>query len=600
MATARGWRGHALVALIIGLPLMLGATPGGIRGSAKPAPVQAELQLITPEVVPDETFSVAIDLQVNPGWHMGPLGDPDEDPNALTLQWTLPEGFVLTHLSGPQPDEHGVGELAWRGYVDHVRLIAEIRAPAQIMADRVALQAEMDWVACGTSCIPGSSHLQIDLPARKQAIIEQSLAGAVAAAPAQPAHSSIVEFLGWAGLAFLGGLLLNLMPCVLPVLSLKAMQLMQLAREGRRKIVASTIAYALGVVGSFLALGAVFVLFKSAGIALGWGFQLQSPLFVGALCALLVLLGMSLTGVFELGTSLSRLSSGKPKRSGWVGSFLSGALTTLVATPCTGPFLGSAMAFGMTLPILGQFGILLAMAMGLVAPFLLFIPFPGLLERLPKPGPWMEWLKKGMGLLVLGSAAWLLWVFAALTGGAAWIWWSAGLASLVGAVLLYGRMQWRAAGGSTGQRLVMGLLLGAMGGSFWQAIEQDAAQQIVCQQEDLDHRYSKAKAEQLLAQGKPILVDFTARWCLLCQANKPVLHSQEVQDLLREREVEFLEADVTRRQPELMQQLADWGREGVPAYVLLAPGQSPQFLPEVLTADAIRAGVEQISLPQAK
>lgn len=582
--------------LLVGT-LLLGLGGGSLAAESvsKGAPVRAELQILTPEVTPNSLFSVAIDVDVAPGWHMGPIGDPDDDPNALSMNWQLPEGFALTHLTGPQPEEHGQGDLSWRGYVDHVRLIAEIRSPAQLTSDRVPIAAEMDWVACGQHCVPGTSHLQLDLPARKQAIVGQTVAGAIAAAQPQASSSMGMEFLGWVGLAFLGGLLLNLMPCVLPVLSLKAVQLMQLAREGRRSVVIHTLAYAVGVVGSFMALGLVFIAFKSAGVALGWGFQLQSPLFVAGLSGLLLLLGMSLMGVFELGTSLSRLGDGTPRKRGLIGSLLSGALTTLVATPCTGPFLGSAMAFGMTLSALGQLAIMFAMSLGLVFPFLVFIPFPGVLSKLPKPGPWMERLKQAMGVLLLLSAGWLTWVFAALTEPTAFGWWLGGLLTLAAAAWVYGRLQWVSV--EKRSRLFTGLLpvlALTTGICVWQSAQTNEAVAIVAQ----EHHYSRQRADAVLAQGQSVLVDFTARWCLLCQANKPVLHSEEVQQLLAEREVAFMEADLTRRQPELMQELASLGREGVPAYVLLSPGRAPQFLPEVLTADAIREALSDVPLAQ--
>jgi thiol:disulfide interchange protein len=591
-------RGRVAGILLMGA-LSLGLGSGSLAGEgvSKSAPVRAELQILTPEVTPDSLFSVAIDVDVAPGWHMGPIGDPEEDPNALFMNWQLPEGFALMHLSGPKPEEHGQGDLSWRGYVDHVRLIAEIHSPAQLTSDRVAIAAEMDWVACGQQCVPGTSHLQLDLPARKQAMIGQSLAGAVAAAQPTAPSSTHMEFLGWIGLAFLGGLLLNLMPCVLPVLSLKAVQLMQLAREGRRSVVVHTLAYAVGVVGSFMGLGLVFIAFKSAGVALGWGFQLQSPLFVAGLSGLMLLLGMSLVGVFELGTGLSRLGDGAPRKRGLIGSLLSGALTTLVATPCTGPFLGSAMAFGMTLSAAGQLTIMLAMAFGLVLPFLLLIPFPGLLHRLPKPGPWMERLKQGMGVLLLLSAGWLTWVFAALTDTVAFSWWLIGLVVLAIAAWIYGRLQWVSL--EKRPRHLVGLLpvlALTTGVCLWQSSEIHETVAVVAK----EHHYSRQRADAVLARGQSVLVDFTARWCLLCQANKPVLHSEEVQRMLAERDVTFMEADLTRRQPELMRELAALGREGVPAYVLLSPGRAPHFLPEVLTEDSIREALSDVPLAQIR
>jgi thiol:disulfide interchange protein len=596
--TVLGWVASAMMSAC----LVFAGSAGLMRLESAPAaktlPVEASLHLVTPEVSPDQEFLVAIDIDVKPGWHMGPIGDPNEDPNALAIQWVLPEGFALKHLSGPNPVEHHQGELSWRGYVDHVQLIAALQTPKEIQVERVSISAEMDWVACGTSCIPGSSALSIEAPARKQLLVEQTLAGAIAA-PEPFIPSEVTQLLSWLGLAFLGGVLLNLMPCVLPVLSLKAVQLVHLAREGRKKVIGATLAYAAGVISSFLALGLVFILFKGAGTALGWGFQLQSPAFVGGLSALLLLLSLSMMGFFEMGTSVSRLGDGTPRKHGLMGSFLSGILTTLVATPCTGPFLGSALAFGMTLSAWGQMAIMSAMALGLVSPFLLLVPFPGLLSCLPKPGRWMEKFKIAMGVLLAASAGWLVWIFAALTDDFAWVWWCFGLAIMSAAAWWYGRFQWvsPAARSRFWRQGLLSLSLVTVA-CFWQGVQTGVVEHV--QLSLGEKQYSREKADQLLGQGRSVLVDFTARWCLLCQANKPVLHSEEVQSLLEAHQVAFLEADLTRRSPELMQELARLGREGVPAYVLLTPGKAPLFLPEVITADTIREVVAQIPTESSK
>lgn len=395
--------------------------------------------------------------------------------------------------------------------------------------------------------------------------------------------------------AFVGGLILNVMPCVLPVIALKIFGFVKMAQQKRSLIFMHGGVFAFGVLISFWALSAALLALRAYGHGIGWGFQLQEPVFVVILTGILFLLGLSLFGVFELGTSLISLgnktgSSSSPLSS----SFMSGVLATLVATPCTGPLLGPALGFAMTLPPLTALTIFTMMGLGMASPYLLFSAFPSLVRYLPKPGDWMVVFKQLMGFLMMGTVVWLIWVFGAQTGLMAIFILLLSLLLIAVGAWIFGTWASPLKGKKT--RLIASccsLLIFLVGGTGAIAVaKQERATEVVSSQqaETSDWgAYSPEKVAALRAEGKAVFVDFTAKWCLICQANKVVLHSSEMSKTFHEKGVITLTADWTKRDAIITEQLQKLGRSGVPVYALYPPdtSQPPYILPQTLTGSVV-------------
>jgi thiol:disulfide interchange protein len=391
--------------------------------------------------------------------------------------------------------------------------------------------------------------------------------------------------------AFAGGALLNLMPCVLPVLSLKVLSVVQAAGDCAKDRFRQGFAYVVGVVVSFWVLTALLLILRASGTELGWGFQLQEPIFVGMLALLLFLMALNFFGVFEMGSSLISLDQGKQRSSKLAGSFFSGVLATIVATPCTGPFLGAALGFAMTLPWYGTFSLFTVMALGMAIPFFMLTAYPKLLKFLPKPGNWMIMLKQVFGFILVLTTLWLIWVFEAQTSFMSVMWLLIALVVLSVGAWLYGHF-----GGfnvAKRTRFVMKavsltIAIAAVAIVSIKAIPSDVSTHVVKDDSSWEP-FSTKRLEELRNSGKPVFIDFTAKWCLLCQANKAVLHSKEVDNAFEKAGIVKLDADWTRGDPEITRLLKEFGRTGVPLYVLYGADKEgkPYIFAETLTQEML-------------
>ena len=393
------------------------------------------------------------------------------------------------------------------------------------------------------------------------------------------------------GAAFIGGLILNLMPCVLPVLSLKVFSLMKHAGENPKSAWIQGVAFTAGVVLSFWALAGVLIILRTAGNHLGWGFQMQSPGFVLFLILLFFLLALNLFGVFELGTSLVGLDAKATGHLGGVASsFGNGALATLAATPCTAPFMGSALGFAAQQPAYISLFIFTFLALGMAAPYLLLTLFPGALRFVPKPGAWMEAFKQFMGFLLMATVIFLVYVFGSLVGGeqVPWLLFVLLLASL--AAWIYGR--WANPLRSTGVRSIAFILtFGILGFAiFWGVALANTKPEEFLRSATVSaaawQPWSQDAVDAALAKGQPVFVDFTAAWCLSCKVNERVaLGTDAVKSAFSQKNVALFKADWTHSDPAISQTLQKFNRDGVPLYLLYSPASkdTPQVLPEVLT-----------------
>ena len=433
----------------------------------------------------------------------------------------------------------------------------------------------------------------------------------------EPAHRSSLEFEGGVGLAiifaFLGGLLLNLMPCVLPVISFKIMGFIKLAGQNRRLILMHGLLFSFGVLLSFWCLAGVLLILQTYGKAVGWGFQLQEPLFVAVLAAFLFVFALSLFGIFEMGNSVmsaaGQVEQKGSNRSALFGSFMSGVLATAVATPCTGPFLGTAIGYAVTLPPISAMAIFTSLGLGMSSPYLLLSGFPSLLRFIPKPGNWMIVFKESMGFLMLASTVWLIWVFSAQTD-------SLGVALFVGSLFVLSLASWiygRWASPISGklQRMVVKvivLVLFVFGGyGMYIASSMESSDTVIAQNGSHTvsrggwETFSPERVAELRKQGIPVFIDFTAKWCLICQANHLVLSTDEIDEQFKSSGVVKMKADWTKRDPVIAAELKKLGRNSVPLYVLYNDNVNDdisksvaEILPQVLTQEIVLNTLKKI------
>jgi thiol:disulfide interchange protein len=392
---------------------------------------------------------------------------------------------------------------------------------------------------------------------------------------------------GWRGMlqalifAFLGGIILNLMPCVFPVLSIKVLAFMSQKNHEVRRQRRHGLAYAAGILISFWALTLGLVALRAAGEQIGWGFQLQSPPFVAGLACVLFFLGLSLAGLFEVGGSLLGVGQGLVSGQGYASSFFTGVLATVVATPCTAPLMGSAVGFALSQPPYVIFTVFTALALGLALPYVVFSWFPAIGRWLPRPGRWMETFKQLLAFPVFGTVVWLIWVYGLQTD-------VHGVLRLLTALLFLALAGW-VLGRFPSRAAAVGAA-GIWGMALWVALGHAAPSKW--------ESYSSARVAELRAQHKAVLVDFTAAWCVSCKVNELVaLNTSEVLRKLEEKKVTLIKGDWTNRDPEITRALMQFGRSGVPFYVLYySDGSAEQVvtLPEVLTPQIVLRALEKI------
>jgi thiol:disulfide interchange protein DsbD len=429
-------------------------------------------------------------------------------------------------------------------------------------------------------------------------------AGPVSGSAATPGGDTLAEnALGGSTLAalafaFIGGILLNLMPCVFPVLGIKVMGFVEHAHGDPRAMRVQGIAFTVGVLLSFVALAGIMLALRAGGTQLGWGFQLQSPAVVTLLAALFFLLALNLSGVFQWGAFAQSMTSNMSARGRYADAFLSGVLASVVATPCTAPFMGAAVGFTVSQGPALALAVFFTLGLGMALPVSLLAFFPGLLKKLPKPGAWMETFKQVLAFPLYATVAWLAWVLGAQAGNDAVLALLGGLVLIAMGAWVYGR--W-AHSGSLWQPAVAILFAIAGIALAWPGVGTPLGVISVARAGELPWQaWSPEKVSALNAQGRPVFVDFTAAWCVTCQVNKRVsLHNEAVIKAFALHDVVALKADWTRQDPRITEALAALGRNAVPVYAIYAPGSpTPRLLPEVLTPSLV---LEEIArLPAAK
>ncbi len=421
--------------------------------------------------------------------------------------------------------------------------------------------------------------LKIDIPLQHQNPLTPTT---LKASINQPSFSFIVM----CGFAFLGGIILNFMPCVLPVLSLKILGLIKKA-QNPKQLLTFGIMFSAGIIISFWSLAGLLILLKSAGHELGWGFQFQSPLFVTAMAILFFILGLNLLGIFEITINVN-LKQHRPQQ-GYLDSFLSGVLTTITATPCTAPFMGTAVGFALSQSWVTALVIFTFLGLGLAFPFVVLCRFTQFLKFVPKPGPWMITLKTVLGFILLACVVWLIWVLGLQKGINSVLVVLSGLWLIGFSLWGWGRLQENLAhravkifiiivGLGTGCLTLMGIYLLPTPTTYTTALTEH---------EIPWDQFSLKKLEQLRLEGKAVFIDFTAAWCLTCQVNdKLIFQNKKVVDAFKNLGIIGLKADWTNYDPKITQALESYGKNSIPTYIFYRKGQDePIVLPEVMTVE---------------
>jgi thiol:disulfide interchange protein DsbD len=421
--------------------------------------------------------------------------------------------------------------------------------------------------------------------------------GEVAAAPgSKPGSKSAgatssggITILPAIGLAFLGGIILNLMPCVFPVLFLKGLALLQSSNQERSRLRSHGLVYTLGILVSFWTIVAVLLILRAEGTQAGWGFQLQSPTFLTFLAAGIFFFALSLAGLFDIGLSLTSVGGDLAQKQGYTGSFFTGVLATVVATPCTAPLMGAAIGFALAQPAGITFAVFTALGLGLAMPYLLLSLQPAWTRILPRPGAWMEIFKQLTAVIFFATVIWLTYVYGSLFSGTSGTQGSYRIGLLLGCFLLLAVAgwvlgKWPARWSST----IAAILIAAVALAI--PLYQPKDTTLVWTP------YSQQTLDQAHAAGHPVFIDFTAAWCLSCQVNERlVLKSTDVQRQFRENNVTLIKADWTQYDPAITKELASLNRSGVPTYVIYpAAGTStPDVLPELLTKDIVLTALKK-------
>jgi suppressor for copper-sensitivity B len=589
----------ALVAALAAAPAAL-ATEGGRAPQEK-----AELRLVASRSAfePGTTARLAAVVAVDPGWHLQ-AHVPTYDyliPTVLSVETPAGWGAARVEYPEPIPYEFAFAEEPLDVYEGRVILPFEVDLPPEA-AGPARLGAALRYQACDDrSCLPpvtvraslelavgsGGAELAAEIFAGGARI--EAAAGSAPPAGTAPAGASLA---GMLLLALVGGLILNAMPCVLPILSLKAFGLVKAAGQASGPVRAGALATTAGIVLSFWALAGAAIAAKGAGAAVGWGIQFQQPGFVAFLAVVVLFFTLNLWGLFEIQLP-SRLMTAAEKggaREGLAGHFASGLFATLMATPCSAPFLGTALSFALAQNAGTILAIFTAVGLGLALPYVLLAIAPGAAKLLPRPGAWMDTLRGAMGFLLAGAVVWLLYVLSAQIAPERLAFFQVFLlATSLGLWFAH-----RSRAGSTGKRVGWAVALLLAAGSVLLAARAPAAEArstgaAAAGAEIAWTPFDRAEAERLSAEeGRLVFLDITAEWCVTCKVNeKLVLHTPEVAGAFAEHGVVAMKADWTNRDDSIAHFLAEHGRYGIPFYMLYRPGAAPHVFGELITRQGI-------------
>lgn len=593
--------------------------------------VKFELLPVAEQIEAGGSFELVAEFEIPQGEYIyanegSDIGLPTE------VELKLPEGFTADKFAYPKPEEKLEDGQKILFYPKSFKISARVKAPRNLPKASAQIEANASWLVCGELCIPGGATSKISLNISKPEepsdkgeadANRENVAPTIeipktsngsenvalssetpkssgdfenVAPPSAPADSSPI----WLAVfgAFLGGMILNLMPCVFPVISLKILSFAKDADKSRIIALKNALYYSLGIVLSFVFLALLLIWLKSLGHELGWGFQLQEPMFVGFLSLLFTVMALSLAGVFEFGAQLGKLGELSSKSSGAKAALLSGILAVAVASPCTAPFMGSALGVALASSI-SWFSTLLIfvfLGLGMAFPYVLISAIPQIAKLLPKPGMWMETFKQILAFPLFATAIWLVWIFTKQCGADSMAELLLALLSVSFALWIFGKysppynkLKFRIFAYAS---LALFLIL-----SIYLVIDASKNPSASLEEEDLSgNSWSEQKVEALRKRGKIVFVDFTASWCFTCLANKKTaLDLPSTRELFEKNNVILLVADWTNRNAKIARALAKFGRSGVPLNVVYPADLSrkPIVLPTILTPQAIDEAIDK-------
>lgn len=605
-----------LVALLFavfaqGLGVPQAASAESAQASSVHANDQVEASLISDvkAVQPGKDFRMAVELKMQPKWHTyykdsGDAGMPTK------IEWVLPEGFKASDLIWEKPEKFTEGTITTYGYQDHTVVAATITPPPSLPTGKeIEVRAKVKWLACRELCIPGSAELAVSLPTAATAepaapeVLEkfsrlgftgnvkdlstssssETSPGASATGPpgsgsgpsAPQDSTSIATYLAC---ALIGGFILNFMPCVLPVIAIKVISLVEQAKDEPQRVRLLGLTFSSGIIVSFLALAGLVVGIKAAGQDVGWGFQFQHPPFVIAMATIVLVFALSLFGLFYISAPGGQAFDKLAQKEGFVGTFFKGVLATVLSTPCSAPFLGTALGFAFAQPALIVFAMFFTIGLGMSLPYLLLTMNPKFMRFMPRPGVWMEKFKESLGFILLATVVWLLGIVGKQIGIDGLISVAYFLTAVSFAVWLVSRFTDLT---SSGARIlaVWATAVVIAGTAFYFFV-------VAMPKGSEWEPFTQETLEKYKSQGKTVFVDFTAEWCLTCKMNEnTVLNTPPVQEKMKELKVVKLKADWTSQDESISKLLASFNRSGVPLYVVYPANKpdKPIVFPEVIT-----------------
>jgi thiol:disulfide interchange protein len=554
------------------------------------------------KAVKSEAFELLIEVDIEKKYHLYGEKIPEGltgKPTQLEIQ--SPEGWQVKLIKKSNLAKLKSSEgVEYEGYEDQVSWLYEVYPIAEGVGEKM-LSLQLSGLVCGeSSCQPVKLKQEIQLSVGGNTVLNELYPKEKVESFKHKAVSQVKvdgeakmedKGSGWyfLMLAFLGGLILNLMPCVFPVLGLKVMSVVKQAKGEKLMIWKNALAYTLGVLVSFWILALAVLIIKSiAGGQITWGFQFKSPVFTFVVIHVMLLIGLNLLGVFEVGTSLQSAGGGLQSKDGTMGAFFSGLFATLVATPCAAPMLGTAITYALQLSNLGLFFYFSVIGIGLASPFIVLAAIPRLMVLLPKPGAWMEVFKQVMGFLMLMTVGYFVWSFEAFVSKGKLSEW--GMLNLYISLVVMSMAVWVYGKGclvylEKKVRIRSGLIAGMLlllsvglgypkergAGLEWQV-------------------WSKELQEKYQQEGKIVYVDFTARWCATCQTNKRVYQDASLIELFKKKEVQILKADITLENVAVEKEMQRLNKSAIPINVYYLPSsKEPVFLSELLTVEGVKS-----------
>ena len=535
----------------------------------------------TAEISAQKPAEIALKLSVKKGWHI--YGKSAQTGSPTAFDFSLPKGFRLDSLEWQPEKTFEFMGAKFGGYDGEVLVKAKISVSENTDTPKnFSAKVSASWLACSDTCVPESASADfglLQIPAEKSAEISET-------------GGAIAGFFAVLAAAFSGGLILNLMPCVLPVLGIKIISFAKSANGSRAAAVLNALCYAGGIVATFLLLAVILLVLRSGGESLGWGFQLQNPIFSSIMALLFFAMALSFAGVFEIGAGLTGFAGvGGRVANKYAQAALSGVLAVLVASPCTAPFMGSALGVALSggVSAFESLAVFAFLGLGMASPYVVLAAVPNAKKYLPKAGAWTERLKQILSIPLFATVAWLVWIYGIQTGSLGHI--LAALAVAAAGLRIYGvyaqphrpRTTRRSAIVAAPLALAVAVCL-CVSGANGENGKMPAA----------ENAWSAEKVANLRAEGRSVYVDFTAAWCLTCQYNKSILYSPKIEKLFAENGVKILVGDWTNKNGTIAKELEKYGRAGVPLNLLFPPKGEAVVLPALLTEQAVIEAVDKI------